>query len=800
MADTTATAPAAMPPPTSRFMDALLANARPSLDSTDNKMVTDNSDLAFRTSGSPLVDVFNGLTDAITPSLLATYLSEAWAENPDATLRIIWNARSIHVGKADRTCFYRALGWLKENHPQTLLVNLPWLVRPVIQKKLPKAAEATFGEEDAMMVNASDDKEFELVDGAQNLVKASAVGWEEKAGEQTQEEQDTCLSAFDIKYGVSHGYWKDLLNILSLAARDELHSGGDPRKVFNVDHRPTAKNVTMWKKKWALDKHNQSADRYVGIDMTNLDPKQRDWTKDRKKAVVKAQHTKIVAKLANDEFYNTLHNTVASLFADQLKLDMARLQSDNKADKKQISLAAKWAPSSDGSHDYATAIVTTIAELLHPFETCCPDTLDRSDRKAYIKHARIAYQSKTLSPLRKFLLVVERDITAGTFDQIAYNKIPSLAMKTYTPLFIRKDTDHFSSYLEDVASGKTHISGAVLLPANLIHAVSRQPVFVGKKSTVEALIADKQNELQAKALDAQWNALVQRMRDSGTLASSIAVADVSGSMGSPVFPDKTTPMDSAIALSLLVAEITAPPFGGTFITFDQKPQILHIGGPSDKRTLAEKAAYVSSAPWGMNTDFVAVFEKLLLPLAIEKKLTRDEMVKQVFVFSDMHFDSADCGLDADAYSYRPGYGYGHVSGAHSTTTRTTWKSSFERIKTLYNDAGYDLPRLIFWNLAGRADGHHSYSTSSTPTSGNDQPKPVQAHEANTALVSGYSQGQMKMFLDTGSLEDAMAELVLEEEDELGNVIVRKEKKQESPLDVVKKAIGGEAYRMLRVVD
>jgi len=30
------------------------------------------------------------------------------------------------------------------------------------------------------------------------------------------------------------------------------------------------------------------------------------------------------------------------------------------------------------------------------------------------------------------------------------------------------------------------------------------------------------------------------------------------------------------------------------------------------------------------------------------------------------------------------------------------------------------------------------------------PKPVQAHEENTALVSGYSQGQLKMFLDNGT--------------------------------------------------
>ena len=112
-----------------------------------------------------------------------------------------------------------------------------------------------------------------------------------------------------------------------------------------------------------------------------------------------------------------------------------------------------------------TCIVTSIAELLHPFDRTCSNGVDPSDRETYIKHARIAYQSQTLSPLRKHLNVVERDITAENFAAIKYERVPSLAMQQYTPLFARKDYDHFDSYIESVASGKKSISGAVLLPS-----------------------------------------------------------------------------------------------------------------------------------------------------------------------------------------------------------------------------------------------------------------------------------------------------------------------------------------------
>ncbi|KAF1958829.1 hypothetical protein CC80DRAFT_591732 [Byssothecium circinans] len=56
----------------------------------------------------------------------------------------------------------------------------------------------------------------------------------------------------------------------------------------------------------------------------------------------------------------------------------------------------------------------------------------------------------------------------------------------------------------------------------------------------------------------------------------------------------------------------------------------------------------------------------------------------------------------------------------------------DRIKDNYSAAGYQIPQLVFWNLA--AD-----STS----------KPVTMRDLNTVLVSGYSQGMLKVFLDGG---------------------------------------------------
>jgi hypothetical protein len=356
------------------------------------------------------------------------------------------------------------------------------------------------------------------------------------------------------------------------------------------------------------------------------------------------------------------------------------------------------------------------------------------------------------------LSIVERDIAANTFDKINYERVPSLAMDRYTGLFMKKDPQRFKSYDQSVAQGSAKISGATLLPSTLVSKARammsplRDTPTLKKFNTIKAATS---LQIQADVIDGQWNTLVQRVRDSGALTSSLAICDVSASMERPRFSDGSCPMDSAIGLSLLIASITAPPFGTGFITFSEKPTYISLSSDI-QGGLVGAVEYISNTPWGFNTNFVAVFEEVILPMAVANQIKQEDMVKQVFVFSDMQFDAA-----------------------HNGTER--WSTSYERIKAKYADAGYEMPCLIFWNLTGGKTN-----------------KPVTTGDGDTALVSGYSQGMLRAFLEGGVFEDE--EEVEMDEDEDGVVGVRKEKGKADPLSVVKKAVGGMAYAMLEVVD
>ncbi|KLU85417.1 hypothetical protein MAPG_04443 [Magnaporthiopsis poae ATCC 64411] len=696
------------------FMGALLSHGEASEagpKSLDNKMFTENNDVAHRSSKNALVDLFFELEDTISSPRLIEVLTAAWAEDPEMTLKIVFNARSIHLGKSSKTLFYRCAGWLAQNHPLTLAVNLRWLSRPVIPKKAEK--------------EEADAEKPVLIDAAE------------------ANEHDP--AHYDARHGVAHGYWKDLLNILALAANGTLNPLTDPKELLNLDQRG----------KPEISKVSQ------------------EDAKVKRQATREDRHKNTVLKFENDAVYRALHMAVSRLFASQLKEDLRKLRSGDAKEMRQISLCAKWAPSMARFHDKHTFVVSTLAELLSP-----PTAGEQAeeDRETFLRHARDGYR-RDVAALRKQLEVVERDVTAQTFDKIKYDRVPSIAMQNYTPLFVAKDTERFDAYVTKVAQGKARISGAVLLPSTLV-SKARSPGFhpdsrgkKGGRNRASAAVEAKIVEMEAKVLDGQWATLVQRIRDSGTLSSSLAVCDVSGSMDHPRRADGTTPMDSAIGLSLLVAEVAAPPFAGAFITFSEDPRVERVNLTD---TFKDKIDSLEDSDWGMSTNFVAVFEKLILPIAVESKIKPEDMVKRVFVFSDMQFNEAESDQDR-------------------------WSTSFERISKLYEAAGYEMPELVFWNLAGGRAGVTGFGD---PTA----PKPVTADTEGTALVSGYSQGMLKVFLDGGGFEDPE----LEEEEE--PVVVTKDegavetleqpnkKRKRDPLDVVKRAVNHKAYSMLRVVD
>lgn len=132
--------------------------------------------------------------------------------------------------------------------------------------------------------------------------------------------------------------------------------------------------------------------------------------------------------------------------------------------------------------------------------------------------------------------------------------------------------------------------------------------------------------------------MIAKLAETGNFKRVTAVCDVSGSMSG-------TPMEVAIALGLVVAELTEPPFRNKLITFSETPKLHTIRG----HTLAERVADVSHMEWGMNTNLLAVFELIL------QEATRNrgsQMVEKLFIFSDMQFDEVKCPVDFPSNNLR----------------------------------------------------------------------------------------------------------------------------------------------------
>lgn len=804
------------------FMDGLLSHDdKPEeVPNMERKMLTKNLDVAYQSTMDPLVDLFSELEDVITPPRLRELLEAAWNRDPISTLKIIFNARSIHLGKSSKHVFYLCAGWLAQNHPLTLVANLQWLSRPVIPKKERKDK----ADDDVVLI------------------------------EEEKDENDP--TRYDVRHGMAHGYWKDLVNMLVLAANGKLNCLSDPREVLNIenpdiikgksvrarnkklkrrgrgrgrDQTPAAAGVIMWKDKpvssplkfddlselpdnesdlgseEAMDrqldkaleqainrKSNQELD-HEDTDKEATQPAQTDETvkvqcqssrkglpewQEKKREVRDERHRAAVKAFNEDHVYRALHLTVARLFAEQLEADLRALRGEDPKAKRTMSLCSKWAPSHNHFHDRHSFVVSTIAEIMYPRESFDHALSATDDRETYLRHAREQYRKDT-SALRKHLEIVERDITAETFGNIKYDRVPSVAMNNYSELFAEKDFDHFERYIDRVAEGKSKISGATLLPSTLVQYamsnINTHDVTENEKRRMNTkdLVEHKMRMLQSRVVDGQWKTLVQRIKDSGTLSSAIAVCDVSGSMDFPRFEDGTCPMDSAIGLSLLIASATELPFGGAFITFSARPEVQKI---NLTLPLTQQAKRLRNANWSMNTNFVDVFEQLLLPMAKKNQLKPQDMVKRVFVFSDMQFDSAE----------RIPHGY-YGDENYSTDT---WGSSYERIKLRFETAGYEMPELVFWNLDAGRNGM--------------APKPVTVADEGTTLVGGYSQGMLKVFLDSGGFEepDAEDDTMVVSKDEDGDVTAEPttKKAKMDPLRTVKKAVGHKSYDMLKVLD
>lgn len=252
---------------------------------------------------------------------------------------------------------------------------------------------------------------------------------------------------------------------------------------------------------------------------------------------------------------------------------------------------------------------------------------------------------KALSQLRSYLRVTEKYLTRNAWEDIDYSRVPSNAMLNYRNAFSRHDLDRFTEYLKSVKKGDAKINANTLYPYDLVEKV----LFNGEQSDV---------------IEAQWDALPDYV-EKGT--NALVMADVSGSMWG-------RPLATSIGLALYFAERNEGAYHNLFMTFSSNPKIISIKGD----TITQKIRNINKAGWGMNTDLEAAFDKVL-SIAIKNNIPSEEMVKSIIVVSDMEIDYC---------------------------TSKDW-TFYDYMKKKYNEKGYDIPNIVFWNVNSRNDVFHS---------------------------------------------------------------------------------------------
>jgi hypothetical protein len=305
---------------------------------------------------------------------------------------------------------------------------------------------------------------------------------------------------------------------------------------------------------------------------------------------------------------------------------------------------------------------------------------------------------------RKYLVdmteVTETLMCNKDWDNINFSHVPSLASSRYKTAFYRNAEAKFTEYVFDklVKGDKSvKVNAGAVYPYDVLKGlVSYYPMENIKSAT------------ELNHAKAQWDSLENFIGD----ASIFPMVDVSGSMtckvGGNSSKSSITCLDVAVSLGLYCADKNKGPMGDAWLTFSAAPTIEKLSGD----ILQKVKSMVQNRDWGMNTNLHAAFESML-KMAVENSVSKEDMPEILLIFSDMQFDY--CAKFDD--------------------------SAMEMIKRKYEDAGYNVPQIVFWNLNSSDN------------------VPVKFNQKGTALVSGFSPAIMKAIL-AANFEDFTPENIM----------------------------------------
>lgn len=278
---------------------------------------------------------------------------------------------------------------------------------------------------------------------------------------------------------------------------------------------------------------------------------------------------------------------------------------------------------------------------------------------------------KALTVLRSRLNIVETALSAGKISDIDYQKVPSRAMLRYKQTFTKKDGDRFAEYKAAITSGKAKINAGALYPMDLVYDL----MYKGG--------ADPE------IIEAQWKALPNFVSGESNV---LVMADVSGSMTGH-------PMAASIGLATYFAQRNRGAYHNLYMTYTDNPHFIQINEHDSLRNIVRK---VEDEGVGYSTNLEAAFDRILTMAKINR-VAPEEMPKALVVISDMEIDQY---------------------------TRDKASVSFlDTMLARFRSYGYDLPKIVFWNVEARQDTFHAYYT-----------------HPYVQFVSGFSAGSFKSLI------------------------------------------------------
>jgi len=375
------------------------------------------------------------------------------------------------------------------------------------------------------------------------------------------------------------------------------------------------------------------------------------------------------------------------LVPEYTRWDNLIVLSDVKALTKDITAIVKEQLDSDIAAMKNGKGISLLAKWMPSVNTSSAETRTRAHFLAAELGMTDRNYRKMLSALRRYLNVVEVKLSAREFGEIDYSAVPGKANIKYSKAFFRNDYYRRINYLEMLSKGETKINGSVNFPYEVLH------MYTYKEDNADP------------AIEALWNSLPDYVNGQG---NTICVADGSGSMTRNLgLHSSVTALEVCNAMSIYFSEHSSGQFKNKFITFSKNPKIVDL---SECTTLNEKIKEMHRHNEMANTNIERVFD-MILEAAVINNIPQEE-IPNILILSDMEFD--ECA----------------VKGEGNWDDKIHEKD-FEFIRRKYEDAGYKLPRLTFWNICSATGAI-----------------PVRENKMGVGLVSGFSPAVVRMVLSS----------------------------------------------------